>query len=517
MAIFKIIFMHFRKQRYFYAIFLVAVLAAFWYWHLRKNGPAIETLVIEPATFWEQTLVSGTTKAAENVDLSFSQGGRITGTYAIVGDTIPAGKVLATTENSDLAAQVRTAEARLAALQAGTRPEEIAVTQSHIKSDTIALGLADQTLTNALADAYTTSDTAVHNTIDVFFSNPRTNPQLSLYISDPQLKTSLESERFSVENMLTSWQKEIPKDTKDTKDTSGTAVVNLSSMVAATQTNLAIIATLLFDSNAALNRAITSPSISQATINQWVIDTAAARTAINAAVSVITSADAAEKNAAAALDHDQKNLALEQAGSTVHDIAAAQAEVDLARAELAKTRIVAPFAGTVTAVYAKTGEVAAPAAPEVSLMSRGLFEIESFIPEVQIAAIAVGDNATTTLDAYGTGTPFAAKIIAIDPGKTVHNGVATYKTTLQFLAPDPRIRSGMTASLAITTGKKPDAIIVPQGAVIDKNGETYVEITIGDKTTDVPVTIDTTSALGEVEVLSGLKRGDTIVLNPIQP
>ena len=52
--------------------------------------------------------------------------------------------------------------------------------------------------------------------------------------------------------------------------------------------------------------------------------------------------------------------------------------------------------------------------------------------------------ADVTLDAYGSGVIFQARVDIIDPAETVLDGVPPYKVTLDFVSADPRIRSGMT-------------------------------------------------------------------------
>jgi len=287
------------------------------------------------------------------------------------------------------------------------------------------------------------------------------------------------------------------------------------------QQNLAVISELLSGANAALNTAIPTSATTQATINGYAASVATARGNVNAAQSALTSALTALQTAQASLAKDQKNLSLQQAGSTSTDIAAqeaqvaaAQAALQVAQAQLAKTIVVAPFDGTITRMDAKVGEVVAPTNPQISMISNGLFQIVSYVPEVEIAGVQIGNSATTTLDAYGPQTFFTAKVIAIDPAETVVNGVSTYKTTLQFDAADPRIKSGMTASVDITTASVPNTIAIPLGAIFQKNGAQVVQVVRGNQLVDVPITTGVSTELGNVQITSGLYDGDMIVLSP---
>ena len=128
----------------------------------------------------------------------------------------------------------------------------------------------------------------------------------------------------------------------------------------------------------------------------------------------------------AAVRSAQKALSLEQAGSTGDAIAARQAavasataEVENARALFAKTRVTAPFSGVVTRMDAKVGEIISPTTAQISLQSDGIFEVETYVSEVSIAGVAVGNSATTTLDAYGSAAPFSSTVVAVDPAETM--------------------------------------------------------------------------------------------------
>lgn len=504
----------------FVAIAIIVIVLGAWL-YVSKSSPSYgATMVVNAGEFTEGVTVSGTVQAAQDVDLGFAQSGRVADVYAKVGDTVKAGTLIAEIENGDLRADVAqkqaaldAAQAQLDSLENGTRPEQIAVTQTQIDSDNAAIAQANQAIVNAIESAYTISDDAIHNTADQFFVNPHTStPTLSFQVSDSQLETVLESERASIDATLASWQSE---------SAALTPASDLSAAASTTQQDLAAVSQLLSSANAALNSAIPTASVPQTTIDSYAAGVAVARSYVNAAQASLTTAQTTLQTARAALAKDQKNLSLQQAGATATDIAAQEAQVaasqaalEAAQAQLQKTIVVAPFDGTVTRLDAKVGEVVEPTDPQISMISNGLFQIVCYVPEVEIAGVQVGDEATTTLDAYGSQTYFTAKVIAIDPAETIVNGVSTYKTTLQFDAADPRIKSGMTASVDITTDAVQNAIAIPLGAIFQKNGAQVVQVVRGSRLFDVPVGVGGSSQLGDVQITAGLQSGDMVVLSP---
>ncbi len=483
---------------------VVVVLVGIGYVYFGSGSNSGATLVVSPVDFKEQVSVSGTVIAAQDVDLGFSASGRISGIYAKVGQYVGEGTTLAETENGDLAAALTQkqaalaqAQANLALLQAGTRAEEIAVAS-------VAVENAKSALVSAIQGAYTSSDDAVHNRTDSFFINPRTNPKLAFNVSDATLKSLIERERVSIDPILTNW---------------GILLVTLSNenaadVAAKSQKYIAQITSFLADSNVAINQGIPDQTASASVLSAYGTSLATARTNVNTAATTLSANSSA-------LGAAETALTLKKAGPTAESIVAQEAAVAVAAADvrsaqskLAATRVVAPFSGTVTRMDAKVGEVISPTSSEISMQSNGVFQIETYIPEVNIAHVSQGNPATTTLDAYGSVIAFPSTVVAVDPAETLKDGVPTYKTTLTFEKADPRVRSGMTANVTIVTGVLHNAIIIPSGAVGMKDGVPYVSVVNGGVTSSRTVVTGPSPALGQAYILSGLSAGDVILLAP---
>ncbi len=480
-----------------------------------KSNEINETLTVERSDFVKQVFVSGNVQATNNVELGFAQSGRISRVYVKVGDFVYSGSVLAEIENGDLRANIlqkqaalETEEAKLASLKEGVRSEELAVKESQVVKDEESLLQANQELVNTIRDAYRDADDAVRNQIDQFMSNPRSaTPQISFVVSDSNLKNRIESERVVIELALTDWQNDVFALTSNE---------NLTTAQIKARNILSDVAGILADANSALNQGIGTSS----DFALWIVDISNARTSINTAISSLTTAVTAQKNAQASLIISKKNLSLTLAGSSQSDINAqaarvksAEADVVNARAQLLKTLIIAPFSGKVIKVESKVGGVARTDVVQVALISAGGFEIESYVPEVDIADIKIDDLASVTLDAYGEEVIFDAKIASIEPAETVRDGVSTYKTILNFMNQDERIFSGMTANVIITTEQKKDVISIPQRIVETKaDGTRIVQVKEDGVVSDREVVTGKVSSLGQIEIISGLQVGDVVVL-----
>ena len=499
------------------AVALVLLGGGVWYWSASRPAK-IETFTVSAGEFVQQVSVSGKVTASQSVDLGFAQSGRVTRVAAKVGSIVRAGTVLAEVENGDLRANVlqreaalETQQAKLAALKQGTRPEEIAVAESAVRSDTVALDRAAQAVIDAVRDAHTTSDDAVRNKVDPFISNPRSvNPELSFQSTDFSAELATESGRISAGFMLAKWQSEV----LELSTSSDLSMANASA-----NANLRSVLALLTNANAALNRAIITADTTQSEVDAYITAVVTARTSVNTKTSALTTAFTAFKTAQANLEASEKNLALKRAGTIQADIDAQAAQVKAAEADLAnahallsRTLVRAPFTGVVTKMDAKVGKIVSSNTSEISMLSTDMFQIESYIPEIHIAMIELKDTAAVTLDAYGEDVPFAATVVSIDPAETVRDGVATYRAILQFTAKDPRIKSGMTANVMITTERKENVLSVPQGAVSEKDGKRFVRVLADTTEEDREVIVGSVSSLGLFEIISGLSAGEQVVL-----
>jgi len=506
-----------KKSVIFITIAVFLVLIMILVFSNKDNGE--QTMTVKLSDFVNQISVSGKVVASSDVSLGFSQGGRVSSVRVKVGDVVEEGRVLASVENGDLRADLTQKEAnlekeeiRLKSLQLGTRPEQIAITESSLLSTQTAFNQAKQSLINSISDAYTKSDDAIKNKIDQFFKNPLTiNPTIELSTSDSDIISKINSERYSIGVMLVSWEKSISNLNSNS---------DFVKAITEAENNMNQVKSFLSKVSVITNNPEVYSNTGVFQIN-WKTDTSTARLAIDNAISNLSSSVTLYKNTQSELLIKQNNLKLEQAGATNEDIEqaitqikSAQASLLNTKAMLAKTLITAPFSGIITKIDAKVGEVASSNLPLVQMMSVGSFQIESYVPEVNIALIKLDDNAKITLDAYGDDVLFNAKVISIDPAETIKDGVSTYKTKLQFLDKDDRIKRGMTANISIITFSKPNVIVVPGGVVFERDGRKFLQVKENNKILDKEIIVGNISSLGQFEVVSGLTEGSVVLLNP---
>ncbi len=491
------------------AVLVGAFILVYLFYTVFSGGASKEELLtLAKAPFVQQVSVSGKVIAGDEVDMGFSQSGRISRVYVTEGDVVSAGAVIAEIENGDSYALLQSRQAardreqaNLDSLIAGTRPESIAIAEAAVRSADTSVRAAQQALLDAASDAFSKSDAAVHTNADQLFSNPNSSlASLNVVLTNGNQRTAIEGLRTQLEPVFATWE----GDTSDAK----------------AQLNIQKVNTFLNTLAGGLESAQASQSVTQAQLDAYKASISAARASVNLAQSALTAAQRGYTSAVSAREAAERDLTLKRAGATPQEIRAqeanvksAQADVLSAQSQVAKTQIRAPFRGTISKLDAKVGKIVSPNTPEVTLIGTGAFEIESFIPEINVGLISVDDEAVVTLDAILEET-FTAKVASIDIGESLRDGVSTYRTLLEFASTDERIRSGMTANVEIITEKKENVLSVPFKLVKGVPGKQTVTVKVDDEYVEKSVTTGAVSSLGTVEILTGLKVGDQVVVVP---
>jgi HlyD family secretion protein len=463
-------------------IILIVAAAVGGYFYFRKdNKPAYETAVVSRGDIIQEINVTGKVKAAKDINLAFDLAGRVSQVYVNIGDHVISGRALVELENSDLRAELGKTEADHATKEAELKKAEL-VLQNYFDD-----------ILPTVRDAYTKANDAVRKQLaDLFLNDEDQNVQLSFTTHNTQVALQLENRRRLMTGTLNNWQGKIVQLESNTADNE-----SLIKILRESRSYLDEVNRLLDVANTTL---IESVSLTEATLTSYRSNITTAQNNINAVRDTARSID--------------QNLAAQAATLTVSqaNVAASAAAIKTNLAKLAKTVLRAPFTGSIAKREVEVGEIVTTKDPAITLISAGAYEIEAFIPEVDIARVKIGNNAVITLDAYTDRDIFTATVTAIDPTETIIEGVSTYKTTLKLSEQDNRIRPGMTANIDILTDRREGVLQVPQRAIIQKNGETFVRIPDGiDAYKLIPVVVGLIGSDGDIEIIDGLSEATRVI------
>jgi HlyD family secretion protein len=162
----------------------------------------------------------------------------------------------------------------------------------------------------------------------------------------------------------------------------------------------------------------------------------------------ITQAQAAVTQAKAALDLKQKGPRAEDIAVAQVRVQQAQTALEQSQAALAKAKLVAPFAGTVTDVTIRVGEMVQAGASLITLADLSQLRVETTdLDEFGTARVKVGQPAKITVNAFNDKT-LGGKVTNIaEQSVTLPTGDISYVVTLALDNQDPALRWGMTVKV----------------------------------------------------------------------
>jgi RND family efflux transporter MFP subunit len=547
-------FSHIKKHPIIYgALVLVVAFLSFRTFAPEDTTGLYETMIVEKTDLKQEVDVTGKVSPAEERDLSFQRGGVVSAVYADVGDDVVPGQRIVVLDSSELQAQLRQAEAlvaqeesTLSELEKGSRPEELSIVNTAIENAERSLENAQNTYDNTVLKASTDLTSAYDGALTTAASVVTTAKDALVFLSELQyahfVNTGVTSQEiankkataiydlFGVSN-AGNW-------TAESVSTLSGGVYDTALGLSASDDQSVIDETLQGVLNALNDTAdvLESTPVLIAFSTAEKAELSAQKTALDSAISntsskiqVVDVQKAANTSAIASAKTNvtlaentllsaQKELALKEAGSTEGAIetqrsrvASAYAQKDLVLAQLATMTISSPIAGVITKQDARKGVFAQAGQSIVSVISKGGYQVEVYIPEIDIAKVQVGDQVTITLDAYSDNDIFDAAVASIDPAETILEGVSTYKVTIVFSNDDDRVRSGMTADTLILTDIREGVFAVPTRAIVTEDGQKYVRVLSNGQLNTVPVSTGLRSSDGRTEITEGLTGGEEVV------
>lgn len=186
----------------------------------------------------------------------------------------------------------------------------------------------------------------------------------------------------------------------------------------------------------------------------------------------------------------------------------AAAAVAVAQARLARLAITSPLDALVLTRNVEPGSMAQPGRVLLTLAAQGSLRIDAGVDEKNLRLLTPGMAARAVADAY-PGQPFDAQLTYIAPAVDPQRG--TVEVRLAVPQPPAFLRPDMTVSVELVGGTKPDALVLPSGAVRDADREAPWVLALQDgRAVRVPVTLGL-RGIGAVEILAGLKQGDQAI------
>lgn len=431
--------------------------------------------------------VGGTVVAQEEVELSFEVSGRVAQVSKKAGDRVSQGELITALDTGTMSANLLKAQADLdaeiAKLNEYKNQEGSGLTEVETKKNQLA---------REIQNAYIVAEDVIKNKTDQYFENPDSRfPKMFFIFDDFDLRKDAGEQRYEIGRMLKIWQTWAYSVSKETYT---------DKMVVDTKANILQVQNYLNLVASAVNQFEASETYSQSAVDKYKTDTATARTNMNTALTNLIDAQEALRSTTSQIPYQEAR------------VKSARANVQTYQAELEKAVIRAPFTGLITKQDAKIGMSAFGDQSLVSMISDSNYGLDTYVPEIYISQIKIGNKAKVSLNSYGSIETFDATVSYVDPAASQRDGVASYKVELVFDKNDERIKSGMTGDVEIMTEIVNPAFWVPSTAIVDQGGASYVKVKTGETVELRRVQVGERTP-DEVEVQSGLIVGDQIILN----
>ena len=140
----------------------------------------------------------------------------------------------------------------------------------------------------------------------------------------------------------------------------------------------------------------------------------------------------------------------------------ANASVAQLQAQLAKKRILAPFAGTIGIRQVDLGDYLSPGTPIATLQDLSKLYVDFFLPEQAVPKLAVGELVRFSVAAYPSEM-FEGEIAAINP--KVEDTTRNVQVRAMLINPDNKLLPGMFANLEVLLPGEQNLIVVPETAI----------------------------------------------------
>jgi RND family efflux transporter MFP subunit len=205
---------------------------------------------------------------------------------------------------------------------------------------------------------------------------------------------------------------------------------------------------------------------------------------------------------------NRRQDALQEARNRQAVLLQRQAEFEMARKQLDDTRILAPFDGAVQERRANIGEYLQIGSTVVVLVRTDPLRLRVEIPEREAARVRIGQQLRISVE--GQREVFTSEISRFSPAITELSRMLLIEADVPARG---LLRPGAFVRAEIITESESPALTIPPAALVTFAGVEKVFSVENGKVTEKFITTGDRSS-GYIEILSGLKPGDVVVLEP---
>ena len=221
-------------------------------------------------------------------------------------------------------------------------------------------------------------------------------------------------------------------------------------------------------------------------------------------------AEAAERDARRQQDLLKQGITSQkQAEQREADAVAARAQADAAAQLASRARVRSPIAGAVQRVLVHAGERVESGAVLAEVIDGRVLDLIAEVPAADVARLRVRQAAVVTVE--GVPELRTAHVQAIAPAVDSLTNAA--QVVIRIANPGGVLRAGAGATALVTLGRRSDAIVVPDSALVVVGDSLTVFVVEGDSVAHATSVTVGARRSGRAEILAGLSAGQRIVVS----
>jgi multidrug resistance efflux pump len=200
------------------------------------------------------------------------------------------------------------------------------------------------------------------------------------------------------------------------------------------------------------------------------------------------------------------------------EVESARAAMKIAEVELSYATLRAPISGIIASVSTQEGEtvsVGLSAPIFVTIIDLDRLQVETYVDEVDIGKINIGQKVTFTVEAFPS-IDIEGEVVGIYPKAILKENVVFYNVVVKHLGTlSIVLRPEMTANVTIFLESRPNVLVVPARCLKKSGGINFVYMIDKGKPTRREVRPGWKQAQF-IEITEGLKEGDEVLENHIE-
>lgn len=197
--------------------------------------------------------------------------------------------------------------------------------------------------------------------------------------------------------------------------------------------------------------------------------------------------------------------------TTKADVERANAAVEQAREQLSYTIVRAPFSGLVVNRHVQIGETASPGKPLMTGFSLEALRVRAEVPEQYARQIRKSNKAIVV---SGTGEKITVNKLTVFPFADPKSNTVTIR--LELPSGTDSVFPGMLVKARFKVGEV-ETLVMPTKAIVARGEVRGAYLVDGENNVHLQqIRTGKVFDNGDVEVLSGLKQGDQVALDPLR-